>query len=685
MIFNIMFVEGRCVMEARHPDLAHQFHRCLSPYVDKIADSTPYNQPRWIPVDNTSQLLSVFELQDLCPKPWRYRTADNLSTLSLQGLQSAYGGGGFVADLGYNARSALKVLDNLEKNTWINDLTAAVFIEFTIHQPASALFSVAKYLFERLPTGGYNTVAKITTLTLYASPDPAFKSFYQLCQLLLMLVILFFFFAEIGKMYRQRCLYFTQFWNWMELLQIFGAIAAIVMFFFKEMYTSEFVKRVQANPFETSSTDYIVLWSDLEIYLLAFVIFIVTMKFLRLIKFNRHICQMIATIQKSIGHLLSFFFVFVGIILAYTQLGVLVFGGSVPAYSSFFQAMRSVCQMILGGETHFHELKATSRIVGPLFVFCYMLSMSMIMLNMFLAILNDSYEEVKDVQGDAFADAELGEFMKTYFTRRVGYLRDEMIGFFKKMLRMTQIRKMDETESYVKVPINASHTFVDDKLDDGIEFCDEEQPLAIIASMEDLTESEDELTLSLDDVRRSLSDIGAELRSSISVLNERPPSVSDANFNDFNRDVKCSCDEPALDPNSYGYNRYSYFRNIWERQEDPNYRFRRRNRSENAEPLLSDPSADPFEEVDIDTSAENNPSFPKIWERGGDPHDRFCGRKTSKVEPLVNDQLEEVDLGVGDEEGTFERVRLEEHSTPDLMSTSTTNSSLVDDHPETAV
>ena len=673
-------------MEARHPVLAHQFPRCLSAFADKIADSTLYNQPGWIPLDNTSQLLSVFELQDMCPKPWRYRTAENLSTLSVQGLQSAYGGGGFVADLGYNTRSARKVLDNLEKNNWINDLTAAVLVEFTIHQPASSLFSVAKYLFERLPTGGYNTVPKIRTLTLYASPDPAFKSFYQLCQLLLMLIILFFFFAEIGKIYRQKCVYFIQFWNWMELLQIFGAVAAIVMFFFKEMYTSQYVKRVQANPFETSSTDYIVLWSDLEIYLLAFVIFIVTMKFLRLIRFNRHICQMIATIQKSMGHLMSFFCVFVGIILAYTQLGVLVFGSSVPAYSSFFQAMRSVCQMILGGETHFHELKATSRIVGPLFVFCYMLSMSMIMLNMFLAILNDSYEEVKDVQGDAFADAELGEFMKTYFKTRVGYLGDELVAFFKKMLRLTQIKRKSKDEEiggYVKVPITIIERFDDDKVDDGIEFCDDQPQLAMMASMEDLSDGEDDL----DDVKRSLSDIGADLRRSISILDERSSSGLDTNFNDLNRDVKCSCEDTALDPCSYGYNRYPYFSNIWERHEDLNDRFRRRKRTRNLEPLLSEPSTDHFEEIDF-SAKDSDPYFPTIWERQTNPNDRFR-RQTSKEEPLLDDplpdRLQGDDLVGGGEEGTFDRVRLEEHSTPDVMSTSTTNSTLMDDLAESFV
>lgn len=683
--FLLLFIEERCIMEATNPELAHNFQRCLSVYNDEVADLTLYNQPGWIPLDNTSQLLSVFELQDMCPRPWRYRTAKNLTTLSWQGLQSVYGGGGFIADLGYNAKSALEVLRNLEKNNWINDMTAAVFVEFTIHQPATSLFSVVRYLFERLSTGGYNTVTKIATLTIYASPDPAFKSFYQLCQLLLMLVILFFFFAEIGKIYRQKCFYFAQFWNWMELLQIFGAVAAVVMFFFKEMYTSEYIKRIQANPFETSSTDYIVLWSELEIYLLAFVIFIVTMKFLRLIRFNRHICQMTATIQKSVGHLLSFFCVFVGIILAYTQMGVLVFGPSVSTYSSFFQSMRSVCQMILGGETHFHELKHASKIVGPLFVFCFMLSMSMIMLNMFLAILNESYEEVKDFEGHAFADAELGEFMKTYCETKVGYVSDDLVAFFKKMVTMARAKrpKMGLVEGYEKVPIEESDQVFEENVDDGIELCGAKPQLALIASMEDLTDSEEDLASNLDDVKQSLSEIGAELRRSISVLNE-PSSPCDTNLNDLNKEAICSCEDSVLDPRSYGYNRYSFFSNIWERQEFPNDRFRTRKRTANIEPLISGPLIERIEEMNAEFNEENIiPYFPTIWERQAEPdHLTEKQRTSSKPFPLVDNKA---DLRSRDEECTFDRVRLEEHSTPDLMSTSTINSTVVDDLPESFV
>ncbi|EDO48597.1 predicted protein, partial [Nematostella vectensis] len=384
----------------------------------KPEDKTPWNMPMWKPVRNLTRSMSILKLQDICPKPWRYKSADALSSLSFTGLDSFYDGGGFVADLGYNIWQARNVVSVLRDNSWIDDKTAAVFVEFTVFEPTTSLFSAVKYLYERFRTGGTNTRATVRTLVLYASADTNMQSFFQVCQLMLMLMILFFLFVEFGKIYRQGREYPKQFWNWMELIQILSTVAAIVMFFFKEKYTSEFVQRVRDNPFETSSMDYIVLWSDCEIYLLSLVIFIITIKFLRLIRFNRSICQMTGTMTRSAKSIANFFIVFVSVLLAYTQLGFLAFGSRSTPYSSFFQSLRSCLQMVLGGDMHFFELQDINRILGPAFAFVYMLSMNMILLNMFLAILNDSYEETK-FEGERFRDAELAEFMVEYFSKNL--------------------------------------------------------------------------------------------------------------------------------------------------------------------------------------------------------------------------------------------------------------------------
>ncbi|XP_048586750.1 uncharacterized protein LOC5520842 isoform X2 [Nematostella vectensis] len=512
-----------CQVESHEPMLAHMFHRCLPLYKHSKEDKTPWNMPMWKPVRNLTRSMSILKLQDICPKPWRYQSASALHSLSFTGLDLVYDGGGYVADLGYNMWQAKEVISNLQKNNWIDDKTGGVFVEFTVFEPTTSLFSAVKYLYERFRTGGTNTRATVRTLVLYASADTNMQSFFQVCQLMLMLMILFFLFVEFGKIYRQGREYPKQFWNWMELIQILCTVAAIVMFFFKEKYTSEFVQRVRDNPFETSSTDYIVLWSDCEIYLLSLVIFIITIKFLRLIRFNRSICQMTGTITKSAKSIANFFIVFVAVLLAFTQLGFLAFGSRSTPYSSFFQSLRSCLQMVLGGDMHFFELQDINRILGPAFAFVYMLSMTMILLNMFLAILNDSYEETKEFEGESFGDADLAEFMSEYFRTHIGYLKTEAGNLMKKFksLLLSKLKTPKEKDEYKEVPVEES--FIKTEIPVKSELDGRQDVLSIdkirIASFESfndiISDGDDEM---MSDIRKSVSDVRnsmISLRSSI--------------------------------------------------------------------------------------------------------------------------------------------------------------------------
>ena len=396
--------------------------RCIPYYSFDVEDTTRFNLPGWAPVTNISRYKSVYDLARLCPKPWRYNTSSELNTLPYQGKEVVYSGGGYVADLGYNEHTALGVLEDLEMNGWIDERTAAVIVEFTVFEPSSSLISTAKLLYEVPNTGQGWTHRRIDTLSVYASTVSDLRSLYVAFQIILLLLIFYFLIVEIRKMYHLRCSYFRSFWNWMDLLQLLMTIMTVAFFFLKEKYISSFVKHIQANPFETASMDYVVFWSDLELFLLSSVIFIVTIKFLRLIRFNRHVCQMTATLKKSFGLVISYSVVFFVDLVAFALLAVLLFGSTSEAYFSFIQSLSSLFQKFLGGDMYFYELQTSNPIVGPLFVFCYMSSMTFILINMFLAILNDTYESVREMSGGKFPDSELGDFMKEYYTTRLRHV-----------------------------------------------------------------------------------------------------------------------------------------------------------------------------------------------------------------------------------------------------------------------
>ena len=368
--------------------------------------------PGWIPIYNLTVFKSHFEKLFLCPRPWRYETAKELQTLSFQGLISVYSGGGFVADLGYNTDDALQVIYSLEENGWIDNATAAVFIEFIIYEPTSSLFSSVKFVFERLANGDTNAITRIKTLTIYSPQDPRLRGFYETCRLFFMLLVLLCVACELVNIYKRGCAFFKDLWSWMEILLLSSSTLSVATFFLKEAYTSKFIAKVKKNPFQSWSVDEIELWSDLEVTLLSFVVFLVTMKLLRIIRFNPHIIQMRLTLRIVARHFPSFMMVFFTVIIAYVQFTTLTFGRSVYEYRSFVRSISSILLMLVGAKAPFHKLQAVSMVLGPFFVFAYMISIVMILLNMFLAILNDSHTESRRFGIEGLEDLEFSRLFK---------------------------------------------------------------------------------------------------------------------------------------------------------------------------------------------------------------------------------------------------------------------------------
>ena len=411
---------------------------------------------------------------------------------------SAYSGGGFIADLGYNTEEALRVIDDIEINNWIDNMTAAVFVEFTIYQPASSLFSTVKFLFERLPSGGTNTITEVKTLTVYSPKDSTFRGLYETCHLLFMLLILICVATEIGKVYQQGCSYFRNLLSWLEMILLTSSFVSLAMFFLKESYTSEFIAKVQENPFQSWSMDNIALWSDLEVTLLAFVVFLVTMKLLRIIRFNPHIIQMRMTLAIASKHFLSFTFAFMTIITAYVSLTVLTFGRNVSEYRSFARSFSSILLMLIGSKAPFHELQEVSIIIGPFFFLAYMVTIVMIFLNMFLAILNDAYTESRETEQKGLGDLELSKYIKVK-TKKVA--KKTKVEVTKVLQALRRLARQNQPPTAVTFD-NEVTSATSDKKDDVSEFREEDNPsLAdIIRLLSDIRDDIDNSVLSLDDV-----------------------------------------------------------------------------------------------------------------------------------------------------------------------------------------
>ena len=90
---------------------------------------------------------------------------------------------------------------------------------------------------------------------------------------------------------------------------------------------------------------------------------------------------------------------------------------------------------IILGDFDFHQIENANRVLGPTFFISYVFFVFFVLLNMFLAIINDTYAEVKsDIA------AQESEFEITDYFKKVPKYLTGNVFFFSNDVFMKQIR-----------------------------------------------------------------------------------------------------------------------------------------------------------------------------------------------------------------------------------------------------
>lgn len=69
------------------------------------------------------------------------------------------------------------------------------------------------------------------------------------------------------------------------------------------------------------------------------------------------------------------------------------------------------------GDFDFEALEAANRVLGPIFFLTYVFFVFFVLLNMFIAIINDTYGEIKSEIASQKSDIELAQFFKKGYNR----------------------------------------------------------------------------------------------------------------------------------------------------------------------------------------------------------------------------------------------------------------------------
>ena len=345
------------------------------------------------------------------PYEYTYRNAADLDSFPFWGTHNMYAGGGYVFELKGSIQQMLDKSISLEHEGWIDEYTRAVFLEFTVYNAQVNLFGIVTYLCENVESAGIFPMFRIEPINIlsYYTSTAWFQVF---CEIMFVAFNFFFIIKEIRN-YRQmgRRHYLRRFWTWIELSIIISSICAIVMFFNRYFVTAKLLKKFK----ETHGNGYINFqyvgyWNEILMYIVGWLVFLATIKFLRLLRFNKKMSLLAATLKHACYPLTMFGLMFSIVFLAFVQFFYYLYFINLDDFRTIVHTAETCVQMILG-RFNFFAMKDASSVLGPMFFFIYVISVGYILINMFITILNESFTAVRSDVNKQSNDYEMVDFL----------------------------------------------------------------------------------------------------------------------------------------------------------------------------------------------------------------------------------------------------------------------------------
>ncbi|PVD39586.1 hypothetical protein C0Q70_02221 [Pomacea canaliculata] len=298
---------------------------------------------------------------------WVYKTENELGGSSHWGQLATYSGAGNVQNLGSNKSDSTDIVNSLYDNLWVRRGTRAVFIDFTVYNANINLFCVIRLLVEFPATGGVIPSWTLRTVKLIRYVTIG-DYFVMACEVIFCIFILYYTVEEILEIKKHRLSYFKSFWNILDIMVIIIAVVCVAFNLYRTVEVGDKLKKLLENPD---------IFSDFE----------------RLSYWENRFCNAIA----------------IATFLAWIKLHLF---------------------RIILGDFDFNQLETANRILGPVFFMLFVFFVFFVLINMFLAIINDTYSEVKSDMANQKNEFEIADYFKKGYQKmldKLNFKRDKIV------------------------------------------------------------------------------------------------------------------------------------------------------------------------------------------------------------------------------------------------------------------
>ena len=353
----------------------------------------------------SNEFTKAYELPSLGAIPWT-STTENSEAPYIQGHHGMYPGSGFVVMLPRNLSQALFRLDTLKTDLFVDGQTRLISIDFNFFNPTSGMHTICRLIFEFDETGSIDTSYSIRSWRLLRYENNMIAVIFDVLFILFVLVGTVTEFKEIcvelrasdAQSWFELCAgqRYCNFWNFMDWIAIVLNWVIIGMLYAQWSSSLRHTGILDTEHFESLLMHEYLLF--VENYFLIFSGMILFLKIFKYFQFSARLSFVFTMLGRSALDMMIFLVVISIFISAFGFGGYIIFSTDVLEFRSLYYAIGNMSRAVISGldyDSLLNRTQVSNWIFASIFYIVWGVVVILILANVFIAILSESYANVQ--------------------------------------------------------------------------------------------------------------------------------------------------------------------------------------------------------------------------------------------------------------------------------------------------
>eukprot|EP00943_MAST-04B_sp_MAST-4B-sp1_P008741 g8741.t1 len=316
------------------------------------------------------------------------------------GELGSYKSGGFVLDIDPSRKSFPTAIKKLKQGLWIDHQTRLVELSYNVYNPNYNAYASAYYRIEFSNSGRVLSSYRVRAFTLdlcffcdgFFAAEMALYFVFSLIVAIEASELNFF-----SKLHRCSSLTMRSIWHVHHVLVFTFFLTSIVSRFYTYGVAADEIKRLWSEELQKTFVDmsgYAYIY-ELAFSFEAFVVFFSSLRIFKFLSTIKSMNQFTAVFVRAGLEIIFFTMLFSATFFGFGVLAQNIYGASIGDFSTLSLTFKTLLKMTVG-LINYEEMRLTDPVWTPIFFTVYIVFVSMILVNVFLAILNTSYTSVRE-------------------------------------------------------------------------------------------------------------------------------------------------------------------------------------------------------------------------------------------------------------------------------------------------